>query len=147
MAGVSVGDDFVSEINVTPFVDVMLVLLIIFMVTAPMMTEGLEVDLPKVEASTTLPTENDHLILTVQADGSLFFDEHATTVDDLPTLLQQLAAGRQIFLQADENVRYGVVMEIMGKIRSAGFDNIGMVTVSAPSTADETPKLPFRNGT
>ena len=76
--GASSDDDFVADINVTPFVDVMLVLLIIFMVTAPMMTEGLDVALPKVESSEVLPTEDDHLILTIKADGALFLDEYET---------------------------------------------------------------------
>ena len=68
-------DDFVADINVTPFVDVMLVLLIIFMVTAPMMTEGLDVDLPQVQAAEVLPTEDDHMILSIKSDGALFLDE------------------------------------------------------------------------
>ena len=88
MAGVSTSDDFVSEINVTPFVDVMLVLLIIFMVTAPMMTEGLDVELPKVEASETLPTENDHVMLTIKDNGAVFLDEYETTLPDLPSVLE-----------------------------------------------------------
>jgi biopolymer transport protein TolR len=89
MAGISAGDDFVSEINVTLFVDVMLVLLIIFMVTTPMMTEGLDVELLKVETSETLPTENDHMILTVKDNGALFLDEYETTLDDLAQVLQR----------------------------------------------------------
>ena len=71
----------------TPFVDVMLVLLIIFMVTAPMMTEGLDVALPKVESSEVLPTEDDHLILTIKADRALFLDEYETGLADLPDVL------------------------------------------------------------
>ncbi len=135
MAGVSSGDDFVSEINVTPFVDVMLVLLIIFMVTAPMMTEGLDVELPEVESSETLPTENDHAVLTLKADGTVFLDEYETTVADLPSLLgvAVLQPGRQLFVRADQNVPYGMVMEVMGKIRGVGIKNVGLVTLSAPS--------------
>lgn len=81
------GDDLVSEINVTPFVDVMLVLLIIFMVTAPMMI-GLDVDLPPVQTSEMLPAENDHMILTIKDDGSLFLDEYPTSMNDLPSVLK-----------------------------------------------------------
>jgi biopolymer transport protein TolR len=134
MAGISAGDDFVSEINVTPFVDVMLVLLIIFMVTAPMMTEGLDVELPKVEASETLPTENDHMILTVKDNGALFLDEYETTLDDLAQVLQTNVRdlGHQLFVRADKNVSYGAVMEVMGRIRGAGITDVGLVTVSAP---------------
>ena len=134
MAGVSSGDDFVSEINVTPFVDVMLVLLIIFMVTAPLMTEGLDVELPKVEASESLPTENDHMILTVKDNGALFLDEYETTLADLAQVLRTNVRdlGRQLFVRADKNVPYGVVMEVMGKIRGAGITDVGLVTVSVP---------------
>ena len=137
MAGVSSSDDFVSEINVTPFVDVMLVLLIIFMVTAPMMTEGLDVDLPKVEAAETLPTENDHVILTVKDDGSLFLDEYETGLADLAQVLETnvKGPGRQLFVRADKSVPYGVVMEVMGKIRGAGIMDVGLVTVSAPASS------------
>ena len=106
MASSSMQDDFVAEINVTPFVDVMLVLLIIFMVTAPMMTEGLDVDLPKVEASETLPTENDHMILTVAVSGALYLDEYETSLMDLDRVLEMNVrnAGRQLFVRADTNL-------------------------------------------
>ena len=134
MAGVSSNDDFVSEINVTPFVDVMLVLLIIFMVTAPMMTEGLDVDLPKVQQSETLPTENDHMILTVKDDGALYLDEYETTIADLAAVLKTNVSGpgRQLFVRADRKVPYGVVMDVMGRIRGAGITDVGLVTVSSP---------------
>jgi biopolymer transport protein TolR len=134
MAGISASDDFVSEINVTPFVDVMLVLLIISMITAPMMTEGLDVELPKVEASETLPTENDHMILTIKDNGALFLDEYETTLDDLTHVLRTNVRdlGRQLFVRADKNVPYGVVMEVMGRIRGVGITDVGLVTVSVP---------------
>ncbi len=141
MAGTSSTDDFVSEINVTPFVDVMLVLLIIFMVTAPMMTEGLDVELPKVEASETLPTENDHAILTIKSEGRLFLDEYETTLESLaPVLEAQIKnSGRQLFVRADTTVPYGVVMEVMGKIRGTGIMNVGLVTMpgSGPGSGEE----------
>lgn len=141
MAGVSSGDDFVSEINVTPFVDVMLVLLIIFMVTAPMMTEGLDVSLPKVETSETLPTEDDHIILTIRQNGQIYVDEYETTVGDLVTVLETnvLSAGRQLFVRADKNVPYGTVMDVMDKIKGAGIKDVGLVTVSS-GAPDETPE-------
>ena len=133
MAGVSSSDDFVSEINVTPFVDVMLVLLIIFMVTAPMMTEGLDVNLPKVAASETLPAEDAHVVLTIKADGALFVDEYETTPSDLPSVLDVNVRQprRQLFVRADQAVPYGTVMEVMGKIRGAGITDVGLVTLSA----------------
>lgn len=120
---------FVSEINVTPFVDVMLVLLIIFMVTAPMMTEGLDVELPKTEAVEVLPTDSDHVVLTIRGDGTIFLNEFMTPPE---TLAQQLTATvvtpqRRLFLQADKNVPYGIVVGVMGRIRAAGIEEMGIV--------------------
>lgn len=128
--GASVGNKgFVAEINVTPFVDVMLVLLIIFMITAPMMTEGLDVALPQTQAVETLPTDSDHVVMTIKKDGSIFLNEYATTID---TLAQQLVTTvkdpkRQLFLQADKDVPYGVVVDIMGRIKAAGIEQMGIV--------------------
>ncbi len=134
MAASSSDDDFVAEINVTPFVDVMLVLLIIFMVTAPMMTEGLDVALPKVETSEILPTDDDHVILTIKANGSLFFDEYETGMSDLRSVLDTRvkATGRQLFVRADKDVPYGMVMQVMDNIRGAGIADVGLITTSAP---------------
>ena len=121
---------FVSEINVTPFVDVMLVLLIIFMVATPMMNEGLEVDLPQTRQVETLPSENDHLVLTIRRDGRIFLDEY--TVNSLPELagyLQNLVKdkNRSLFLQADKEVPYGLVVEVMGEIKACGIENLGVM--------------------
>lgn len=133
--GTSSQDDFVSEINVTPFVDVMLVLLIIFMVTAPMMTEGLDVELPKVETSEVLPTEKDHAILTLNAENVIFIDEYETTLADLHSVLKinVLEANRQLFVRADENVPYGMVMKVMSAIRGVGIEDVGLVTITESS--------------
>ena len=149
MAGVSTSDDFVSEINLTPFVDVMLVLLIIFMVTAPMMTEGLDVELPKVEASEALPTENDHVMLTIKDNGAVFLDEYETTLPDLPSVLETNVRlpQRQLFVRADQNVPYGIVMSVMGKIRKAGIKDVGLVTLSAEGQPEpEGAPLPLAAG-
>ena len=121
---------FVSEINVTPFVDVMLVLLIIFMVATPMMTEGLEVDLPQTKQVEVLPSENDHLILTIRRDGKIYLDEYAVnTLADLGNLLQSLVKdkNRGLFLQADKEVPYGLVVEVMGEIKACGIENLGVM--------------------
>ena len=83
MNGKGGNSDFVSEINVTPLVDVMLVLLVIFMVTAPMMVQGLEVQLPKVEESETLPTDNDPVVLSIKENGAFFLDTHEIAADSL----------------------------------------------------------------
>ena len=144
MARTNGDDDFVAEINVTPFVDIMLVLLIIFMVTAPMMTEGLDLELPKVEAAEVLPTQNDHVILSVKADGSLFLDEYPTSLADLDSVLRHFVAaqGKQLFLRADRQVQYGVVMQIMGRVRAVGISNLGMVAESQAISTIETDALP-----
>ncbi len=131
----SPGDDFASEINVTPFVDVMLVLLIIFMVAAPMMTEGLAVELPKVKTAEVLPTEKDHLILTIKGDGGLFLDETPVEAAGLEEVLKAVVVTpqKQLFLRADKQVPHGTVMEVMGYIRAAGVEKVGMVAESAAS--------------
>ena len=114
--GASVGGKkgFVSEINVTPFVDVMLVLLIIFMVTAPMMTEGLDVDLPQTRAVETLPTESDNMILTIRKDGVIFLDSYEVGLDELQDKIDLLVKqqNKQLFLQADKDVAYGLVVDV-----------------------------------
>lgn len=149
MAEVLEHDDFVADINVTPFVDVMLVLLVIFMVTAPMMTEGLDVNLPNVEAAEILPTENDHMVLSITVDGSLLLDGYATALADLDSVLRQsvVAPGKQLFLRADKEVSYGLVMEVMGRVRATGITNLGMVAESHPcATTDDTGRLlPVKN--
>lgn len=121
---------FVSEINVTPFVDVMLVLLIIFMVATPMMTQGLEVDLPQTKQVEVLPSESDHMILTVRRDGRIYLDEYAVnSMPELEGYLQKLVKdkNRTLFLQADREVPYGLVVEVMGEIKSAGIENLGVM--------------------
>lgn len=136
------GKGFVSEINVTPFVDVMLVLLIIFMVTAPMMTEGLEVDLPQTRAVDTLPTESDNMVLTVKKDGAIFLDQYEVVIDELQDKIDLLVKqqNKQLFLQADKEVPYGLVVDVMGRIREAGVDKLGVVALR-----DETP-APAKKG-
>lgn len=132
----------VSEINVTPFVDVMLVLLIIFMVTAPLMTLGFDVDLPKTKTVDVLPTDSDHLVLSVSADGKMYLDEYAVDAADLEEYLKTMVKekDKQLFLQADRSVPYGTVVEIMGRAKAAGIDNIGIVAEPQDETALEKKK-------
>lgn len=119
-----------SEINVTPLVDVMLVLLIIFMVTAPMMTQGLDVNLPKVDAN-SLQTEDKQTILTIKADGSIFLDEFAVSVDNLAYQVSEvmnIKGNQMVFIKADSTTPYGDVAGVMGQLRKAGITSIGLVT-------------------
>jgi biopolymer transport protein TolR len=124
------GNKFVSEINVTPFVDVMLVLLIIFMVATPMMSQGLDVDLPRTKQVATLTTENDTMTLTVRRDGKIFLDEYPVdNIEDLESYLTTLVRrkNKTLLLRADKSVPYGLVVEVMGHIRDAGIEKLGVV--------------------
>ncbi len=125
---------FVSEINVTPFVDVMLVMLIIFMVAAPMMSEGLDVNLPQSKQVEVLPTDADHMMLTIRNDGSIFLDQYK--VDELEQLEGYLKTlvkekNKTLFLQADKEVAYGVVVDVMGRIKAVGIEKLGVVAENA----------------
>ena len=121
----------VSEINVTPFVDVMLVLLIIFMVTAPMMTQGIDVKLPE-SAAPAIPSEEERLMVTIDKDQKIFINENQVDLNVLGPKLSAMYQHQQqhkgVFLRADEKLPYGFVVEVMGTIRQAGIDQIGMVT-------------------
>ena len=136
-----------AEINVTPFVDVMLVLLIIFMVTAPMLTQGVDVDLPRTRSVRTLPAGSDHLVLSVKKDGSIYLDEYNVNFEDLRQYLQNLvvAQHKQLYLRADKDVAYGIVVKVMGEIKSVGIEKLGIVAESsddpkAVKKAGDTPK-------
>lgn len=123
----------VAEINVTPLVDVMLVLLIIFMVTAPMMTQGLEVDLP--EATTkALRQQEEPLVVTIRKEGDVYLKKEKMTSATLQQQLQAMPAEVKkegIYLRADKNVPYGVVTLTMADIHAAGFEKLGMITIPA----------------
>ncbi|WP_031479107.1 protein TolR [Maridesulfovibrio frigidus] len=123
-----------AEINVTPFVDVMLVLLIIFMVTAPMMTQGVEVDLPQTRTVRSLPQDNEHLVLSINAKGEIYLDEYKVGFDELQGHLEKLIKkqNKALFLRADKTVPYGEVVRVMGEIKAAGIDRMGVVAESAP---------------
>lgn len=122
-----------SEINVTPFVDVMLVLLIIFMVAAPMLTVGVPVELPRTAAG-ALPSEQEEpLTVTLTADGQMLIQSAAVAPDDLIPTLRAVAAERRddkVFLRADGAIPYERVMQVMGALNAGGFRNIGLVTDS-----------------
>ena len=128
-----------SEINVTPFVDVMLVLLIIFMVAAPLLTVGVPVELPRTAAG-ALPTDQEEpLTITITAEGAIQLQTTETPRNDLVPKLRAIAAERttdQIFLRADGAVSYAQVMEVMGALNAGGFANIGLVTDIGGPTLD-----------
>lgn len=128
-ANVGGGSKFVSEINVTPFVDVMLVLLIIFMVATPMMSQGIDVDLPQTKQVEVLPTESENMVMTVRQDGKIFLDEYPVDLEELEGKLQVLVKekNKTLFLQADKNVPYGTVVDIMGRIKAVGIEKLGVV--------------------
>ncbi len=133
--------EFMSDINVTPFVDVMLVLLIIFMVTAPMMIQGLNVDLPEATAK-PLESEKEHLIITVDKDSRVFINDFQVTVDFLREKLEKILQGRtdrEVYLKADKNIPYGIVVQVMAEIKAAGVEQLGMVTdpTDSKKTRDE----------
>ena len=122
-----------SDINVTPLVDVMLVLLIVFMVAAPLMTTGVPIELPKTQA-TQLNTPSEPLTISVQADRKVFIDKTEIALIDLPAKLQALAkngAQEQLMVRGDTNVPYGAIMEVMGVLNAAGYTKIGLVTSPA----------------
>jgi biopolymer transport protein TolR len=130
---------FMGEINVTPFVDVMLVLLIIFMVTAPMMVEGVNVDLPETTAQ-PLESEKEPLVVTIDKEGQVFINDFKTGRDIFATKLTKVLEARQdrtVYLKADKTIPYGVVMQIMSEIRGTGVAKLGMVTLPVPETAPQ----------
>jgi biopolymer transport protein TolR len=130
-----------SEINVTPFVDVMLVLLIVFMVTAPLLTVGVPVDLPRTQAK-QLESETDPLTITIHADGAVFVQETVTPIENLVPQMRAISHegyDRRIFIRADANSSYGLVADVMARLSSSGFRNLGLVTDTQHSPRPQTP--------
>ena len=122
---------FMSEINVTPFVDVMLVLLVIFMVTAPMMQEGVDVNLPQAQGK-SLPSKEKRMTITITSTKEIYLNDRKIELADLENKIRtvfQNRTDRQLFLKADEIVPYGFVVQTMAAVRNAGIDQLGMVTV------------------
>ena len=119
-----------AEINVTPFVDVMLVLLIVFMVAAPLLTVGVAVDLPETSAN-PIQDQGEPLTVTVSADGVIYLQDTPVDYENLVPRLEQIAVAgydQRIFIRGDENRAYGDVVRVMGRINAAGFTRIGLVT-------------------
>jgi biopolymer transport protein TolR len=128
-----------AEINVTPFVDVMLVLLIVFMVTAPLLTVGVPVDLPKTRAQ-PLGQDREPLSVTIKRNGQIYLQNTPVADDELVSKLTAIAANgydQRIFVRGDTSVNYGRVMQVMGMLSTAGFTHIGLVTGPPKPKPDE----------
>ena len=119
-----------SEINVTPFVDVMLVLLIIFMVTAPLLTVGVQVDLPE-SAADSLPDDQEPLTLSINSKGEIYIQEHQVTYQKMIPKLLAIAKNRtdtRIYVRGDKTINYGRVLEVMGKLSGSGFTKVALIS-------------------
>ena len=135
-----------SEINVTPFVDVMLVLLIVFMVTAPLLTVGVPVELPRTEAK-QLESETEPLTITIRENGTVFVQETVIAKEDLVAQMRAISRegyDRRVFIRADSTADYGLVADVMARLSSSGFRNLGLVT---DTEQGQTPRrTPERGG-
>jgi biopolymer transport protein TolR len=126
-----------AEINVTPFVDVMLVLLIVFMVSAPLLTAGVPVDLPEAKAK-PLTVDKEPITVTIDPAGKIFVKDDEVSMDQLVPKLTQLAGGKgmeeRIYVRGDKTANYGAVMQVMGAINGAGFTHIGLIALKEPDS-------------
>jgi len=127
----------IAQINVTPLVDVMLVLLVIFMVTAPIIQQGVQVNLPQAKAA-AIPGTEELLVVTISKNGKIYLNDNVMTRAELGNKLRairKLQADKQVYLRADQDVRYGVVIKTIAEIKQAGIERLGMVT--RPTRDDE----------
>lgn len=126
-------DDVIAEINVTPFVDVMLVLLIVFMVTAPMLTSGVSVDLPDTQAAAISQSDDVPVEVTLARDGKMYVGESEVTQDKLLAVLDQATKAKKdskIYIRADQVLDYGTVMEILGTVNKAGYTKVALLSTT-----------------
>jgi biopolymer transport protein TolR len=134
------GDGSMSQINVTPLVDVMLVLLVIFMVTTPILQQGVGVELPRVEAD-SMAGQEDQLVVAVSREGEVYLNAAELEIEALQTTLAAAVRNRPdqtVYLRADKNVMYGRVVEVMAAVRRAGVVRLGMVTEALGADAVQT---------
>ncbi len=120
-----------SEINVTPLVDVMLVLLVVFMITAPMMQQGIDIQLPRT-ATAGIETKSEPLILTIKANKKIYWGSTAVVTTNLNTKLKahfKTQKQKQVYIKADKSVDYGLVAEVIAEVKAAGIENVGLVTL------------------
>ncbi|HEX9461499.1 MAG TPA: protein TolR [Alphaproteobacteria bacterium] len=138
----------VSEINVTPFVDVMLVLLVIFMITAPLLTAAVQVDLPRTQAAQATG-QDEPLVITVNAEGKTFLQETELSMDALIARLQAILQNKtdqRIFVRGDKSLAYGKIMEVMGALSAAGFQKVALVAEVPSTPAAARPTRPAAPG-
>jgi biopolymer transport protein TolR len=124
------GSATISQINVTPLVDVMLVLLVIFMVTAPIIQQGVQVNLPQTQAG-AIPGKEEQLVVSINRNGRVFLNDTGMTPAELGQKLRAIRgikADKEVYLRADQDVRYGLVMRVIAEIKQAGIEKVGMVT-------------------
>ena len=124
------GTTTISQINVTPLVDVMLVLLVIFMVTAPIIQQGVQVNLPQAKAG-AIPGKEEQLVVAITRNGRIFLNDNPMTLPELGKKLRAISKIRrdkEVYLRADQDVRYGIVMRTIAEIKQAGIEKLGMVT-------------------
>jgi len=134
----------VSDINVTPLVDVMLVLLIIFVVTAPIIQQGVQVSLPKVKAA-ALPGKEEQFVVSITRDRQIYLNDARLTAEALTEKLTAIAherPDREVFIRADEQVPYGDVIRMMAAVKAAGIENVGMVTEMPAGSSAEGASAP-----
>ena len=125
------GGGMMAEINVTPFVDVMLVLLVIFMVTTPLMVSGMDVDLPRADAPPLEVEDEDQLVLSITADNRYYINKSEIPIEEMDRRLAAIAKenpGQNVFLKADGSVTYEVVTQLMSAAKAAGIEKVGLVT-------------------
>jgi biopolymer transport protein TolR len=124
------GTTAISQINVTPLVDVMLVLLVIFMVTAPIIQQGVQVNLPQAKAG-AIPGKEEQLVVAITRNGRIYLNDNPMTLAELGQKLRairKLQQDKEVYLRADQDVRYGIVMRTIAEIKQAGIERLGMVT-------------------
>ena len=120
----------ISQINVTPLVDVMLVLLVIFMVTAPIIQQGVQVNLPQAKAA-AIPGTDELLVVSIAKNGKIYLNDNVMSLDELGAKMRAIRtnlADKQVYVRADQDVRYGLVMQTTAELKQAGIDRVGMVT-------------------
>ena len=120
----------ISQINVTPLVDVMLVLLVIFMVTAPIIQQGVQVNLPQAKAA-AIPGTDELLVVSIAKNGRIYLNDNVMTLNELGAKMRAIRSNlgdKQVYVRADQDVRYGLVMQTIAELKQAGIDRVGMVT-------------------